>query len=62
MENQRTSAGHEMLQIDATTKNRNERRNRPKKIWAELIRSACLDQRLGANTSNVLAERKEGRR
>ena len=43
---------------DATTNNRNERRNRHKKICAELIWSACLDHRLGANTSNALAERK----
>ena len=46
---------------DATTNNKWEE-NSSKQICAKLIWSACLVQRLGANTSNALAERKEGQR
>ena len=41
----------------------NERRTpQSRSVLAELIWSASLVQRLGANTSNALAERKEGQR
>ena len=50
-----------IYRYDATTNNKWEE-NSSKQFYAELIWSACLVQRLGANTSNALAERKEGQR